>query len=236
MEALQTPEGMVEFLTKNLKGHTDIIGAAFGAVGTGEQREEFLIEVALKNPEAFTQAVERVHELQDDEAEMSRYTRDRDAKIEQGKVARERQKLAQERYDRESGDLMAEATRTAKRLGIHKEDMGGVGDALLKAIDENTKATGSISMDARAARRLVKAEKKKIDARLERLAQRQTRRKAAGKRKAVKKTAARAKKKRVVPKRGAPGGSKRRAARAARKPPPGKDPLDVYVDHRLRTG
>ena len=238
-KAVQTPAGMKEFLTRNLHDHMDIVGAAFESVATGPGGLDFLVEVGLHNPEVFRKAADKVDLLESDEDEKARHIRDRDGKADDLRRKRDRLKLAQEKFDTQSGKLMTAALRTAKALKIHKDDLGEVQQAVIQEIDGHVQKDGTIDLTPAAVKRAVKKVKHTIDKRIQRAEERLTRRKAAGRRDDVKKKAASAKKKRVVPRRGSTGsrgvGSKREAARAARgKVPEGVDPLDHYLEKRMR--
>lgn len=238
-KAVRSPKGMVQFLTKNLRDHMDVVGPAFEAVATGQGGFDFLVEVGLHSPEMFRKAADRVDELESDETEKSRHVRARDAKSDEERVKRDRLKLAQERFDTASGKLMSTALRVAKSLRVHKDDLEDVRAAVLKKIDEKVRQDGSIAFSPAEVKKVVKKAKREIDARLDRAERRLASRTAAGRRGAVKKKAGDAKKKRVVPRRGSTGsrgvGSKRASARAARgKVPEGVDPLDYYLDKRTK--
>jgi hypothetical protein len=234
---VQTPRGMVQFLTKNLEKHPDIIGAAFEAVATGENADSFLLEVALAKPEVFEKAYARFQELQDDDDARERHVERRDTAAEKNRVAREREQLRQERFDRESGALLGEALRAAKKFGVDKEDIPEVREAVARKLAEAVdRRTGGVALSKADVAKVVRAVKKDIDAQLETAKRRLARRKTTEAQKDVRSKAKRAQgPRRVVPQGRAAGktggATKRQASRT--KVPSGVDPLDHYVNKRL---
>jgi hypothetical protein len=234
--AVQSPKGMVQFLSKNLREHPDIIGAAFNAVATEDGADNFLLEVALAKPAVFEKAYQRFQELSDDEDALARHVERRDMASESRRVARDLEALRQERFDREAGTLLGEALRVAKKLGAEKEDIAEIRDAVARKVAESVnRKTGSVDISKDEVRKLVKVAKKEIDARLEKARKALARRDAAGKQKDVRTKAKRSKAaRRAVPGRGSAGGgstTKRQASRM--KPPEGVDSLDFYINKRL---
>lgn len=240
LQGVSTPEGMTDLIVRTWQDNPALVGAAFEAVLTqkGADTHGFLVEVGLSNPEALEKALERVQELQSDEAEMRRHKRDTEQTVRERTLARREEDARRATFGRDYDRITAAATAEAKRLGVDKDDMPRVTEALKARVRGRVQKDGSIDLSAADIRAVARETKAELDREAQRWAKRLGVKQEQQSREATKKLAAKGQ----APRPKAPRSPARKPAKGAGrwKPPATGDGMDAYfnqvVEPRLNNG
>ena len=174
-ETVADPKLFAGMMKKVMEGDPRIAEAAFNAVTDGDQRENFLLEVALKHRDTFEKVRGRFEELTGDEDALKKYEETIALQGERRQVQEERVQLNRRRYQQERAKLTSHAKRVARQMGIGKEDMFLVEEHLDREIRAKVrKKDGSIALETADVKTIVQGANSELERVYRRIAKRQS--------------------------------------------------------------
>ena len=216
----------------------DDFAAGLADVAEGGRREQFLIDAALDNPEAFQRAYDRAAELLESPDEKKKYERERDVTQREKRVQAEERARVRAAQEARVKEIHVTTEGLAKRYGIRGEEgIDLVKELVAKQILENR--TAKKHQDVYVTEEQIEAAVKKAARSLgvERSrTSKETQRQERQRRLEDAKKTARNSKRRVAP------GGKRSPTATSPKPidrsklPKNADPLDARIDQLLSPG
>lgn len=211
----------------------DEFAATLEDVADGGGREQFLVDAALDNPEAFQRAIDRAVELLESPEAKKKYERERQVDQRERRVKAQEQASAQAARETRTQEIHETAESYAKKFGIKDEKGLRVAKRYVAQVileNRTAKAHGDVFITDEQVRQAVR--EAALDIRDQRAdAEAETGRRMRKQRLDEVKQTAKNSRKRV-----APGGKRSPTSTSPRPPkklPTGVDPLDARVDQLL---